>query len=291
LSLLDVVLRDDGSAVLIDFGMATTLGDLSHQIAMGTHNYLAPEARDGAAQFSSDVWSAGVLCYELISGGELPFGPASARANPRTNRPHPFAPHVLAGCADADTAARWTRAICELMLEPNPFKRPLASDILDYVQGITTDVPLPKVDTLVAAPVQRVHFQVKSSSPPPPLSSAAQTTKRNQPIRLPWQMSSLKRNDVDDRRDEQQRSKRQRLAASSSSAASLSPTASASTALASKTKKSNKEDYLPSKYLPPEDIANRELPPSPLRSARVLSSDASSILRRINSLHSGVERS
>lgn len=77
----NVMLTVDGRVKLMDFGLARTLSEDAHMTrtgqVMGTVHYMSPEQsrgerRDGEAGKRSDIFSAGVMCYELL-GGELPF--------------------------------------------------------------------------------------------------------------------------------------------------------------------------------------------------------------------------
>ncbi len=58
---------------LADFGIARVLKATSQSgIIAGTPNYMAPEAFDGKRNEQTDLWSAGVIFYQLLTG-RLPF--------------------------------------------------------------------------------------------------------------------------------------------------------------------------------------------------------------------------
>jgi hypothetical protein len=93
----NVLVAGDGSAKVVDFGLAQLAGDpmlaslTRTDVAMGTMNYLAPEQRRSAKTVDgrADVFALGVMFYELITG-EVPLGRfplPSARGLPRTCDP------------------------------------------------------------------------------------------------------------------------------------------------------------------------------------------------------------
>lgn len=73
----NVLLTDDGQAVITDFGISQVVGDSSRTgpgIVAGTPAYLAPEvAAGGVATFASDVFSLGSTLYAAVAGAP-PFG-------------------------------------------------------------------------------------------------------------------------------------------------------------------------------------------------------------------------
>lgn len=81
----NIMVRDDGIVKLLDFGLAkltyqavrtpnaTTLIKTEQGIVMGTSYYMSPEqARALAVDARTDIWSLGVVIYEMVAG-RVPF--------------------------------------------------------------------------------------------------------------------------------------------------------------------------------------------------------------------------
>jgi eukaryotic-like serine/threonine-protein kinase len=73
----NILIADDGTALISDFGIAHALGDATlttRGLVHGTPAYMAPEvARGGEADFASDVFSLGATLYGAVEGAP-PFG-------------------------------------------------------------------------------------------------------------------------------------------------------------------------------------------------------------------------
>jgi serine/threonine protein kinase len=103
----NILVGIDGLAKLTDFGVAKALGRLSHTASgaiKGKVAYMSPEqARGGELDRRVDVWAAGVLTWELLTGTRLYRGVPDAVAllkivsevPPRARHVNPDVPHEL----------------------------------------------------------------------------------------------------------------------------------------------------------------------------------------------------
>jgi serine/threonine-protein kinase len=100
----NVLISNDGTVKVADFGLAravTTTGNTATQgLLMGTVSYLAPElVTDGRADARSDVYSAGILLYELLTGskphtGDTPIQVAYAHVHADVPAPSLLVPGI-----------------------------------------------------------------------------------------------------------------------------------------------------------------------------------------------------
>ncbi len=140
----NVLLADDGRVKLGDFGLAreisahTSTGDL-----VGTIAYLSPElVTRGQADARSDVYAAGILLYELLTGrqpfeGEKAVQIAYQHANSTVPAPSLLAP---ATSPAIDKLVAWSTA-------KRPDDRPNnAGELLGKVNALIADIKAGKVD-------------------------------------------------------------------------------------------------------------------------------------------------
>ncbi|RAQ95253.1 protein kinase domain-containing protein [Thermogemmatispora tikiterensis] len=112
--------QDDGRLVLTDFGIARAMEKevplTQRGWALGTQHYIAPEQEKGSAEPASDIYSMGVVVYQMFTG-LLPFQaivrshsaelPPPSQLNPALN---PGVDAAILRAMHIDPAQRWPSA-------------------------------------------------------------------------------------------------------------------------------------------------------------------------------------
>jgi serine/threonine protein kinase len=143
----NVMLRQDGEPLLMDFGLAARAeGEqklTQAGVVLGTPEFMAPEQWQGKAQPASDQYSLGCLFFELLTG-RLPFSGGSPghylflHAHEPAPSPRKFNPRL----------PRDLETICLKCLEKEPSRRyadcqELADDLRRYLVGRSGHGPPP----------------------------------------------------------------------------------------------------------------------------------------------------
>ena len=156
----NVLLRDDGSAVLLDFGLSCHAHYpdlLAEQLrkAVGSPAWIAPEQVVGVrGDPRSDVFAIGVMLYQLCTG-ELPFGTPQTAAGLRQRLwVDPTPPRKLR----ADIPA-WLQEVVLRCLEPEAAKRYPSAAHLAFDLSHPTQVHVTARGTNTVGTPFRTHFK------------------------------------------------------------------------------------------------------------------------------------
>jgi serine/threonine protein kinase/Tfp pilus assembly protein PilF len=120
----NVLRTSSGTVKILDFGVAKLLGDSQAQMtqagqAVGTVLYMSPEqVRGQAVDARSDLWSVGVLAYELLAGVSPFQTDSSPTTVARILQEEPPSLTTVPGVPD------WLARLVSQLLNKNPAERP-----------------------------------------------------------------------------------------------------------------------------------------------------------------------
>jgi len=134
----NVMLRDNDSVALIDFGLARSVdgSTISTQtgVLLGSPYYMSPEQAQGdGLDARSDFYSLGVICYELLTG-QKPYigGTAMEVLQQHVNAPLPALPEDL---------SRYEPFLKRLMAKSRGERFATAAEIIAATQALRTNAP------------------------------------------------------------------------------------------------------------------------------------------------------
>ncbi|TIC89092.1 Stk1 family PASTA domain-containing Ser/Thr kinase [Nocardioides sp. GY 10113] len=165
----NVMLTKAGDVKVMDFGIARAMSDAASSMTqtaavVGTAQYLSPEqARGETVDSRSDVYSAGCLLYELLTGrppfvGDSPVAVAYQHVREQADPPSTHDPDL-----SRDIDAIVMKALAKRVEDRYQSAAAMRTDIERYLAGrpvsvvlpptVPTPAPDPNADTAVRAPV------------------------------------------------------------------------------------------------------------------------------------------
>jgi hypothetical protein len=151
----NVMVRPDGTVIILDFGLVTELGDRPDpHVITGTAAYMAPERwSDDPPTTASDWYSIGVMLHELLTG-VTPFGPKPMdmlRAKLSMDAPRPSLSH--------DGIPDDLDALCADLLRRDPTARADGDEILRRLgDAVIVDEPEPGEQHLLVGRERHLHL-------------------------------------------------------------------------------------------------------------------------------------
>ena len=120
----DNILIQDDCYMITDFGISDVFREEKVKAVNGTVAYMAPERfqEDNSPIKANDIWSLGATMFELMSGGELPYGEMGGSVQ----APSEAQPEVSADYSPD------IRRLVNKCLAFYPWDRPLAKDLAQY---------------------------------------------------------------------------------------------------------------------------------------------------------------
>ena len=152
----NVLLSSDGQIYLADFGLARIAqageSTLSSDVIMGTPQYISPEQARGDKDLDAgtDIYSFGVLLYELITG-QVPF---NADTPFSVIHDHIFTPLPLPRSLNPDVPESVERVLLKALAKERADRYETAAEMVQAFKRVydSIDVPLKESGEILAAP-------------------------------------------------------------------------------------------------------------------------------------------
>ena len=164
----NILIADDGSALISDFGISHALGDVTLTatgLVHGTLAYLSPEVARGApANFASDVFSLGATLYAALEGAP-PFG--------SDQNPMALLHRVAAGDFELPRQSGPITPLLLRMLSPEPSDRPSMRAAAHSLAALTSGTSAPWATPPASSP-PRAPADLTSTMPTPGAQSKAE---------------------------------------------------------------------------------------------------------------------
>lgn len=194
----NILIDDDGSYMLADFGIAKILTAGSEtayiqtpiEIFVGTPLYTALEQKQGKPTFQSDIYSLGIVLYMMLMDGQHPFGTTNqiALPEPIPETPRPMRTYnplisqemeqTIFKALERDPARRYTSALTFL----GALQHAMVEEMATTLPAITTPDRMGR---------QQSPFSLSVPLTPPSTPALTPPITRPHRRRWPWLLASV----------------------------------------------------------------------------------------------------
>jgi len=187
----NIMFRSDGTAVLVDFGIARAIDSTTHLtrtgMSIGTPYYMSPEqCRGEKIDGRSDIYSLGVQLFELLTG-KLPYKAENSAGIILKHIQDPVPRLPLELC-------RYQPLLDKMMAKDKEMRSACAAELVKFIEGflIAQEHQLtPPMPTMPAGPVTRLEMPTAEQLTVPTPRPSAAISFRKQPARKKWLAPAL----------------------------------------------------------------------------------------------------
>jgi len=179
----NILMSEDGQPMLTDFGLVKIFGEKGKEAThltstgtgLGTPDYMAPEQWTGEATAQSDLYSLGVVLYEMITGhkpytADTPAGVMLKQATEALPLPKTYVPDL-----PRDVESVLLKALAKDQIHRYPTMHAFLDDLQNLLAGKEVSVSSIKTEQL------REQMTGKIQPQPSPLPSSPPTIKKVRP--------------------------------------------------------------------------------------------------------------
>lgn len=189
----NIMFRSDGTAVLVDFGIARAIDSTTHLtrtgMSIGTPHYMSPEqCRGEKIDGRSDIYALGVQFFELLTG-RLPYKAENTAGIILKHIQDPVPRLPLEFC-------QYQPLLDKMMAKNKEMRISSAAELVKFIEGFLTVqnhqlAPPPPMPTMPAASVTKLEMPTAEQLTIPTPRVAAAMSFRKQPERKKWLAPAL----------------------------------------------------------------------------------------------------
>ena len=189
----NIMILNNGTVKVTDFGIAKMLSTGMTQAGqiLGTPNYMSPEQVKGKQiDGRSDIFSLGVILYELVTGEKPFFGQNITTVIYKIVNENPVSPRELDSTIHTGLSYVISKSLAKSPDERYQTCRELADDLKNYRK--LGDMAAPSATVILKAPpaidmeaTSRLQVQEETKAPPPPIEPIAQPPVEERAVAAP----------------------------------------------------------------------------------------------------------